>query len=100
MSVSTATVVTKPLRDLADEEFLARYHCSRFTASVLAARYRYIIEHVCSRCISYAFSPAIRESSDMSATITGPVETDFATAAVSQTITVFYGSMPEAVRIT
>jgi N-methylhydantoinase B len=90
---------TKRLRELSDDEFSAAYGCDRFTASVLASRFRYIIEHVCNRLITYAFSPVIRESTDMSATITGPPELDHAMPAVSQTIPLFFGSMPEAVRI-
>jgi N-methylhydantoinase B len=90
---------TKALRDLTNEEFTAEYGCDRFTASVLASRFRYIIDHVSNSFISHAFSPVIRESTDMSATIAGPPETGFAMAAVSQTTPLFYGSMPEAVRI-
>jgi len=87
------------LRDLNDSEFFTAYDCDRFTASVLASRFRYIIEHVSNQLITYAFSPVIRESGDMSATLTGPPSTGHAMAAVSQTIPLFYGSMPEAVRI-
>ena len=87
------------LRDLTDAQFQAAYDCDRFTASVLASRFRYIIEHVSNQLIAYAFSPVIRESADMSATITGPPFTGHAMAAVSQTIPLFFGSMPEAVRI-
>jgi N-methylhydantoinase B len=97
------TLIEEPsatrLRDLSDDEFRAAYCCDRFTASVLASRFRYIIEHVCNRLITYAFSPVIRESADMSATITGPPELNHAMPAVSQTIPLFFGSMPEAVRI-
>ena len=87
------------LRDLTDEEFSTTYDCDRFTASVLASRFRYLIEHVSNQLITYAFSPVIRESGDMSATLTGPPSTGHAMAAVSQTIPLFYGSMPEAVRL-
>lgn len=87
------------LRELTDDEFQARYNCDRFTASVLASRFRYIIEHVCNRFIEHAFSPVIRETTDMSATITGPPSIGHAMPAVSQTLPIFYGSMPEAVRI-
>ena len=94
-----AIAENKALRDLNDDEFVAEYGCDRFTASVLASRFRYIIDHVSNSFISHAFSPVIRESTDMSATIAGPPETGFAMAAVSQTTPLFYGSMPEAVRI-
>src|SRR4051812_19485955 len=87
------------LRDLTDGEFHDRYQCDRFTASVLASRFRYIIEHVSNLLVTHAFSPIIRETADMSAVLTGPPSIDHAMAAVSQTIPLFYGSMPEAVRI-
>lgn len=88
-----------PLRDLNDDAFLDRYDCDRFTASVLASRFRYVIEHVCNQLITYAFSPVIRESSDMSATISGPPSLGYATPAVSQTIPLFFGSISEAVHL-
>ena len=90
---------TRLLRELSDDDFHAAYDCDRFSAAVLASRFRYIIEHVSNRLITYAFSPVIRESGDMSATLTGPPSIDHAMAAVSQTIPLFYGSMQEAVRI-
>ncbi|MDM3973560.1 hydantoinase B/oxoprolinase family protein [Mycobacterium marseillense] len=110
-TISTGTAMAAPateqpterpktlLRELTDDEFRARYDCDRFTASVLASRFRYIIEHVCNRFIEHAFSPVIRETTDMSATITGPPSIGHAMPAVSQTLPIFYGSMPEAVRI-
>src|ERR1700712_434396 len=99
MAMSETLLREALLRELTDDAFLARYDCDRFTASVLASRFRYIIEHVCNRFIEHAFSPVIRETTDMSATITGPPETGHAMPAVSQTLPIFYGSMPEAVRI-
>ena len=34
----------KLLRDLTDDEFQQAYDCDRFTATVLASRYRYALE--------------------------------------------------------
>lgn len=90
----------KALRDLTDAEFQDSYGCDRFTASVLASRFRYAMEHVCTQLIQYAFSPVIREATDVSAALTGPPSLDFAMPAVAQTIPVFFGSIPDAVRIT
>ena len=36
------------VRDLSDAEFEARYHCDRFTASVLGSRFRYVVQHMCT----------------------------------------------------
>ena len=36
------------LRDLDDAEFAERYGCDRFTATVLANRFGYVVEHMCS----------------------------------------------------
>ena len=99
MAVLDVRPTTGRLRDLSDDQFRAIYSCDRFTATVLASRFRYVIEHMCTQLITYAFSPIIRESSDMSATITGPPELGYAMPAVSQTIPLFFGSMPEAVRL-
>ena len=67
MTLIDHTSQTVALRDLGDDEFQARYDCDRFTASVLASRFRYIIEHVSNLLMTYAFSPVIRETADMSA---------------------------------
>ncbi|WP_322753180.1 hydantoinase B/oxoprolinase family protein [Frankia sp. Cas3] len=87
------------LRDLGDTEFEQLYQCDRFTASVISSRFRYIMEHVCSQLITYAFSPQIRESTDISAAVTGPPSLNHAMPAVAQTIPLFFGSIPDAVRI-
>jgi N-methylhydantoinase B len=87
------------LRDLTDQQFQDTYGCDRFTASVLASRFRYAIEHVCTQLIQYAFSPVIREATDISAALSGPPALGYAMPAVAQTIPVFFGSIPDAVRI-
>ena len=45
------------IRDLSNEEFTERYGADRFTATVLANRFRYTVEHVCGRLLTAAFSP-------------------------------------------
>ncbi len=98
MTTTDLTAQPQSLRDLSDEEFQARYQCDRFTAAVLASRFRYAMEHVCTQLVTYAFSPVIRESTDISAAISGPPSTDFAMPAVAQTIPIFFGSIADAVR--
>ena len=60
------------IRDLSTEEFAGRYGADRFTATVLANRFRYIVEHVCGRLLTAAFSPILRDFYDFAATLTGP----------------------------
>src|SRR5262245_6245028 len=91
---------TTLLRDLSDEEFEATYACDPFTASVLANRFRYIIEHVCSQLLTNAFSPIIREATDFAATLSGPPELGWMMPSVSQTLPIFFGAIPDAVPIT
>jgi N-methylhydantoinase B len=88
------------LRDLSSEEFADRYGCDRFVASVLSARLSYIIQHMCTKLQANAFSPIIRDSTDFSATICGPEESGWAMPSVSQTLPLFYGAIPDAVRVT
>ena len=61
-----------PLRERSREEFAARYDCDRFTATVLASRFGYIVEHMCSRLLTAAFSPILRDFYDFAATLTSP----------------------------
>jgi N-methylhydantoinase B len=89
-----------PLRDLRPEEFAARYACDRFTATVLASRFGYIVEHMCSRVLTAAFSPILRDFYDFAATITGPPERGWPTPAMSASILLFTGTMTESVRNT
>jgi N-methylhydantoinase B len=86
------------LRNLTDEEFAARYGCDRFTATVLANRYRYVAEHMCARLLTSAFSPILRDFYDFAATVAGPPELGYPTPAMSNSIILFTGSMMEAVR--
>ncbi len=88
------------LRDLTDQEFLATYGCDRFTSTVMTNRFRYVVAHMANQVRTHAFSPVIRDASDMCALLSGPPALGFPMAAVSETMPLFYGSIPDAVRIT
>ena len=88
------------IRDLPTEEFAARYGTDRFTATVLANRFRYIVEHVCGRLLTAAFSPILRDFYDFAATLTGPPALDYPTPAMSNSIVLFTGTMTDSVRNT
>ena len=88
------------IRELGDEDFVRRYRCERFTATVLANRFRYVVEHMCARLLTAAFSPILRDFYDFAATITGPPERDYPTPAMSNSIVLFTGVMTESVRST
>ena len=75
----------------------ARYGCDRFTATVLASRFGYIVEHMCSRAADGAFSPILRDFYDFAATITGPPERGYPTPAMSASILLFTGTMTDSV---
>jgi N-methylhydantoinase B len=88
------------LRDLDDAEFAARYGCDRFTATVLGNRFGYLVEHMCGRLLTAAFSPILRDFYDFAATITGPPEVGWPTPAMSNSIVLFTGTMADSVRNT
>ena len=58
------------IRDLDDVQFAQRYGCDRFTATVLANRFDYVVEHMCSRLLTAAFSPILRDFYDFAAKYT------------------------------
>jgi N-methylhydantoinase B len=86
------------LRSLDDAAFSAIYGCDRLTATVLANRFAYVVEHMCSRLLTAAFSPILRDFYDFAATLTGPPETAWATPAMSNSIVLFTGTMTDSVR--
>jgi N-methylhydantoinase B len=88
------------LRDLTEQEFAERYRCDRFTATVLANRFRYVVEHMCARLLTSAFSPILRDFYDFAATLTGPPERGYPTPAMSNSIVLFTGAMMDSVRNT
>jgi N-methylhydantoinase B len=96
----TQTVQTPRLRELDELEFHGRYGTDRFTASVLASRFRYVIKHMGTQLMMNAFSPIIRDWYDFAATISGPPELGYPMPAVSDSVVVFSGTMSEAVRNT
>jgi len=98
MSEDAASV--PQIRDLSQEQFAARYGCDRFTATVLANRFGYVVEHMCSRVLTAAFSPILRDFYDFAATLTGPPERGYPTPAMSASIILFTGTMADSVRNT
>jgi N-methylhydantoinase B len=99
--VIVTSAASEPLiRELSSEEFSARYSCDRFTATVLASRFGYIVEHMCSRLLTAAFSPILRDFYDFAATLTSPPERGYQTPAMSASILLFTGTMTDSVRNT
>ncbi len=86
------------LRDLGEAEFAKRYGCDRFTATVLTNRFGYIVEHMCVRLLTAAFSPILRDFYDFAATLTAPAKVDWVTPAMSNSIVLFTGTMADSVR--
>ncbi len=94
VSLSPSTL----LKDLSEEEFERTYGCDRFTATVLASRYRYIVQHMCSGLLTNAFSIILRDWYDFAATISGPPSLGYPMSAVSNSLVLFLGTMAEACR--
>jgi N-methylhydantoinase B len=95
---SAPTAAPTRLRDLTDEEFRDLYACDRFTASVLANRLRYSVQHVATGLLHRAFSPIIALSYDFAAAICAPPKQDYSMAAVTNGLVVFLGTMADGVR--
>jgi N-methylhydantoinase B len=100
--VSTITAPDREplIRDLDDAEFERRYGGDRFTATVLANRFFYIVEHMCGRIMTAAFSPILRDFYDFAATVTGPPQDGYSTPAMSNSLVLFTGTMTDSVRNT
>lgn len=94
----TPTQDTTLLRDLSDSEFEERYQCDRFTATVLASRYRYIVQHMCTGLLNNAFSVILRDWYDFAAIISGPPEQGYQVPAMSNSLVLFLGTMTDATR--
>lgn len=88
------------IREMSDEDFQSTYHADRFTASVIVNRLKYAVEHMSTAFLREAFSPIIRDWYDFACTISGPPEQDYPMAVVSNSLMVFLGTMPDAVRNT
>jgi N-methylhydantoinase B len=97
---TTAPRIRSLIRDLDEDAFRERFRCDRFTATVLASRFGYIVEHMCSQLLTTAFSPILRDFYDFAATVTGPPQADYPTPAVSNSIILFTGTMTGSVRNT
>jgi len=91
---------TLRIRDFDNQAFQDRYSCERFAATVLSNRFTYILEHVCQRLLSCAFSPILRDFYDFAATITGSPDRGYPTPVVSKTFIAFTGTMTDSVRNT
>ena len=100
MSSAGASAGATLIRDLDVDEFSRRYGADRFTATVLANRFHYIVGHVCGRLLTAAFSPILRDFYDFAATLTGPPALDYPTPAMSNSIVLFTGTMTDSVRNT
>jgi N-methylhydantoinase B len=98
--VTSVFASAQALRELDEREFAGRYHCDRFTATVLSNRFVYIVEHMCSRLLTAAFSPILRDFYDFAATLAGPPRAGYPTAAMSNSILLFTGTMTDSVRTT
>ena len=86
------------IRDLSREAFVQEYACDRLTATVLASRFRYIVQHMSSGLLTTAFSIILRDWYDFAATLSGPRQLDYPMPAVSNSLLLFSGTMAEAVR--
>jgi N-methylhydantoinase B len=99
--MATETLYEQPetlVRDLSDEDFQARYGCDRFTATVLASRFRYVVQHMCTGLLNNAFSVILRDWYDFAATIAGPPSHGYSMPAMSNSLVLFVGTMTDAVR--
>ncbi len=88
------------LRDMPEDEFQAAYGADRFTSSVVRSRLHFTVEHMSTAFLREAFSPIIRDWYDFACTISGPPEQDYPMAVVSNSLTVFLGTMADALRNT
>ena len=88
------------LKELSDRQFHDRYNTDRFTASVLSSRMRYVVQHMCSGLLANAFSQILRDWYDFAATISGPPELNYPMNSVSNSLTLFLGTMDDGLRNT
>ncbi len=91
---------TTALRDLDGAAFARAYGCSRFDATVLGNRFRYLLDHVSERLLACAFSPVLKDFYDFAATLTGPPQIGYPTPVVSKSQLAFTGTMTESIRNT
>jgi N-methylhydantoinase B len=96
--VTTAAPTGTRLRDLSEAEFEERYHCDRFTATVLASRFRYTVQHMATGLLNNAFSLVLRDWYDFATTLSGPPEKNYPMPAVGESLVLFTGTMSDAIR--
>ncbi|GGA64679.1 5-oxoprolinase [Pseudoclavibacter endophyticus] len=97
MTATDPRLAPARIRDLDEDEFLGRYHCDRYTATVLANRFDYLVEHMSVRLLEGAFSPILRDVFDFGSTISGPSSLDFCVPAASNGIVLMAGTTIDAV---
>jgi N-methylhydantoinase B len=100
VSTPSTSPAATAIRDLDEQRFRERFACDRFEATVLANRFGYVVEHMCSQLLTTAFSPILRDFYDFAATVTGPPSCGWPTPAVSNSIILFTGTMADSVRNT
>jgi N-methylhydantoinase B len=100
MALGVAPATLGDIASLSDADFAEGYACDRLTASVLSSKLRYVATHMAGGLLTTAFSPILRDWYDFAATLSGPPEDDYPMAAVSDSLLLFSGTMPEAVRNT
>ncbi|NMO02721.1 hydantoinase B/oxoprolinase family protein [Gordonia sp. TBRC 11910] len=98
--MTETTTTPDSLKTLSDDTFAVTYGSDRFTAAILSARMRYIVQHMCTGLLNNAFSVILRDWYDFAAVISGPPQLNYPTSAVSNSLALFFGSISEAVRNT
>jgi N-methylhydantoinase B len=96
--VTIAAPTTVGLRDLTEAEFEERYRCDRFTATVLASRFRYTVQHMATGLLNNAFSLVLRDWYDFATTLSGPPGKNYPMPAVGESLVLFTGTMSDAIR--
>ena len=86
---------TRKLRDLTADEFHDIYGCDRFDATIVVNRFRHIVSHICNQLRIRSFSPILRDVADLCGILSGPDSLGYPMVAVSETLPLFYGSVPD-----
>lgn len=93
----STTLSSASIRDLSEEAFCETYACDRYTATVLANRFDYLVEHMSARLLTGAFSPVLRDFYDLACTIAGPSSLGYPVPAASNGIVLMAGTTIDAV---
>ena len=86
------------IKELSNEAFGDKYHCDRFTATILSNGYKYLVQRMCRGLQRTAFSIILRDWYDLAATLSGPPEMGCPMVAVSDGVMALIGTVPEGVR--